>query len=50
MSILLEWSSAWRAEAASGLARDRALITMHLGIILGADSPGLSAKSTTVSV
>ena len=50
MSILLEWSSAWRAEAASGRARDRAFITMHWGIILGADGPSLSAKSTTVSV
>lgn len=50
MSILLEWSSAWRAEAASGLARDRAFIIMQWGIILGADSPSLSAKSTTVSV
>ena len=50
MSILLEWSSAWRAEAVSGLARDRAFIIMQWGIILGADSPSLSAKSTTVSV
>lgn len=39
-----------KGQAAFGLARDRELIIMHLGIILGADGPGLSAKSTTVSV
>ena len=42
MSTLFVISSALSAGAASGLAIDLALITKHLGIIVGAGGPGFN--------